>query len=156
MIHLVLTKVLLLIPEEVPGMMLVGKEVVVETVHDEDWWQENEEEIVYFVKMTFTITWQRKKKDIQWRPTPYTPEMSISGQHINTTGPLTNYSCVYFKRCIASEMFQLMTIMINVYAEQNAVRRDKHASVHEKEALLELNMAIGVLDFSQSVNALGF
>lgn len=82
--------------------------------------------------------------------------MSISGHHINTTGPLTNYPCVYFKRCIASKMFQLMTIMINVYAEQNAVRRDKHASVHEKEALLELNMAIGVLDFSQSVNALGF
>ncbi|XP_042558961.1 piggyBac transposable element-derived protein 3-like [Clupea harengus] len=87
-----------------------------------------------------------KKSDIEWRHTPFTP--------VNTTWespapapeppePLTPYD--YFKQYVPSEMFQLMTTMTNIYAEQKAVKGYKHASISEIEALVGLHMAMGVL-----------
>lgn len=42
-------------------------------------------------------------------------------------------------------MFELMSTMTNIYAEQNGVRGYKHASASEIEVLVGLHMAMGVL-----------
>ena len=119
---------------------MVGEEVEVEAVEGQD---EEDREDYEPEEAERNLT---KKSDIEWRHTPFTP--------VNTTWespapapeppePLTPYD--YFKKYVPSEMFQLMTTMTNIYAEQNAVKGYKHASVSEIEALVGLHMAMGVL-----------
>jgi hypothetical protein len=130
---------------EVP---LVGEEVEIEAVEGQDEedgenyeLEEADRNLLLEDGPFANIT---KKSDIEWRRTPFTP--------VNTTWespapeppePLTPYG--YFKQYVPSEMFQLMTTMTNIYAEQNAVRGYKHASISEIEALVGLHLATGAL-----------
>lgn len=59
--------------------------------------------------------------------------------------PLTPYD--YFKQYVPSQMFELMSTMTNIYAEQKGVKGYKHASASEMEFLVSLHMEMGMLDF---------
>ncbi|KAL2086003.1 hypothetical protein ACEWY4_019323 [Coilia grayii] len=130
---------------EVPA---VGLEVEVEAVEGQD--EDNREDyepeegdrnLLLKDGLLGSIT---KKSDIEWRRTPYTPVNSAWEIPVpEHPKPLTPYE--YFQQYVPSEMFQLITTMTNMYAEQSAVRGYKHASVSEIEALVGLHMAMGVL-----------
>ncbi|KAL2096765.1 hypothetical protein ACEWY4_005972 [Coilia grayii] len=130
---------------EVPA---VGIEVEVEAVEGQD--EDNREDyepeegdrnLLLKDGLLGSIT---KKSDIEWRRTPYTPVNSAWEIPVpEHPKPLTPYE--YFQQYVPSEMFQLITTMTHMYAEQSAVRGFKHASVSETEALVGLHMAMGVL-----------
>lgn len=84
-----------------------------------------------------------KKSNIEWHRTPYTPVNTWESPVPEPPEPLTPYG--YFKQYVHSEMFQLMTTMTNICAEQNAVKRYKHASISKIEAVVGLHMSMGVL-----------
>lgn len=88
-----------------------------------------------------------KKSDIEWCRTPFTPVNTMwesPAPAPEPPEPLTPYGC--FKQYVPTEMFELMTTMTNIYAEQKGVRGYKHATVSEMEALVGLHIVMGALD----------
>lgn len=84
-----------------------------------------------------------KKSDIHYHHTSFIPTWESPTTHPHEQ--LTPYG--HFKQNVPSEMFELMSMMTNIYAEQNGVRGYEHASASEIEIIVGLHMAMGVLGF---------
>ncbi|XP_056320827.1 piggyBac transposable element-derived protein 3-like [Danio aesculapii] len=123
-----------------PLLPEVGGEIEVEAEESQD--QEDREDHDADVEpFLCNVT---KKSDIHWRQTPFTPvQTTWESPSTDPPEPLTPYG--YFKQYVPSEMFELMSTMTNIYAEQKAVKGYKHASASEIEVLVGLHMAMGVL-----------
>ncbi|XP_056116469.1 piggyBac transposable element-derived protein 3-like [Rhinichthys klamathensis goyatoka] len=129
---------------------VVGEEIEIEAEAEESQNQEDREDYehegdVEPVLGDDPFTNITQKSDIQWRRhTRFTPvETTWESPTTDPPEPLTPHG--YFKQYVPSQMFELMSTMTNIYAEQNGVRGYKHASASEIEVLVGLHMAMGVL-----------
>lgn len=128
-----------------PLLPMVGEEIEAEESQNQENRDDNEHEADADVDPIFDnpLASVTKKSDIHWHHTSFIPTWESPTTHPHEQ--LTPYG--YFKQYVPSEMFELMSMKTNIYAEQSGVRGYEHASASEIEVLLGLHMAMGVLGF---------
>ncbi|KAL0195343.1 hypothetical protein M9458_008915, partial [Cirrhinus mrigala] len=131
-----------------PLLPMVGEEIEIEAEESQD--QENRDDNEHEAdvdpildNLLANVT---KKSDIHCHHTSFIPvDTTWESPTTYPHEPLIPYG--YFKQYVPSEMFEMMSMMTNIYAEQKGVRGYKHASASEIEVLVGLHMAMGVLGF---------